>query len=95
MRPDPIDIVLGEKSFKIRPLTIAQHQEIGRGLADSNPASPVDSSIAILKAALRRDYPDDAAAIGEIECSLPEITEASGAIIAFAGLMRRAEAGEV
>lgn len=94
MRPDPIDIVLGEKTFTIRPLTIAQHREIARGLAASDPSQPLDASIAIIKASLRRDHAEAAATIDEIECSLEDITVASGAILAFSGITRKAEAGE-
>lgn len=93
MRPSPETIRLGRHEWLVRPLTLRQVQEIEPVLV----ASPVDAkgniaaAMAIVQIALRRDYPDAADSLAEIEATAPEIGAAMSAILQLGGFIDAAD----
>jgi hypothetical protein len=89
MRLQAREITLGAKSWIIRPLTVAQVQAIEPlviGSVETRTGS-INSAISIIRLALDRDHPADAAALSEIETSAPEIAAAMRAILQLGGFL--------
>ena len=85
MRLQPAIIALGGASWRVRPLTVAQVQEIEPLL--SSQAGSVASAVAILRVALGRDHPEAVAPLGELEAGAPEIAAALAAVLRLGGFL--------
>jgi hypothetical protein len=86
LRKKPVTIELGEKTFEIRPLTLRQVQEIEPlllSVSDSNIAT----ALKIVEVALRRNSPEDAAGILDVEATAPEIAKAMAEILKLGGFI--------
>jgi hypothetical protein len=95
---EPVTIVLGGRSFAVRPLTIGQFREIypavfkGAGLASEEG---YDQAIRCIAAALQRDHPAMSVdALLDLETNIDELSRAFIAIMRLPGLnMGEAVAG--
>lgn len=100
MRPDPVKIELGDKEFTIRPLTLGQLRDVDsfirRGRVGSEDYNQMDQSLDILQAALKRDYPEDAAKILDLEVGMLEIGALVQKVLRVGGMIPdEAPAGEL
>lgn len=89
MRPKPELIRLGEREWLVRPLTLRQIQDIEPMLATSEPcpSGSITAAVAIIEIALRRDHPDSAHSLAEVEATAPEIAAAMAAILRLGGFI--------
>jgi hypothetical protein len=89
MRPLPETIRLGAHQYQVRPLTLRQVQEIEPILMASTAEAKgsVAAAIAIVAIALRRDHPEAAAALGDIEATAPEISAAMATVLRLGGFI--------
>lgn len=89
MRMSAQTIVLGEKEWTIRPLTLAQVQEIEPILMESTFESKghISAALSVVAIALRRDHPDAAQALLEIEATASEIAAAMGIVLKLGGFV--------
>lgn len=95
MRLQPETITLGSFAWVIRPLTLRQVQEIEPILLEgaNGAKSNIGAALAIVGIALRRDDPDDAARLSEIEATAPEIGAAMGAVLRLGGFIQSVDTG--
>jgi hypothetical protein len=95
MRLHPEVIRLGSYEWVVRPLTLRQVQEIEPILMDGavGVKGNFGSALAIVGIALRRDDPDDAARLWDIEATAPEIGAAMGAVLRLGGFIRSDDLG--
>lgn len=94
MRPNPETITLGDKSWVVRPLTVAQVQAIEEIMLRPDWATrgAADANIELLRVALSRDFPQDAGTdLSQIEASLPEIRLVMPAVFRLMGIMKTQE----
>jgi len=91
MASEPQTIILGERRFEIRPLTLGQVRKIDKYLAEP-VTSNVDRCIAILKIALERDHKDMRAFLDdeEGELSVAELAEAMKRVLRAGGFVTEA-----
>ena len=97
MRPQPDSLVLGERSFAVRPLTVAQVQAIEPLLFadDASRAASVATAVAILRVALARDHAEAAAELETLEAGAPEIGAAMAQVLRLGGFLPgEAQAGQ-
>ncbi len=91
MRLQPETIALGGASWRVRPLTVAQVQEIEPMLfaqGDVNPgAGTIAAAVAILRVALRRDHPEAVAPLPDLEAGAGEIAAALAAVLRLGGFL--------
>ena len=87
MRMAPRTITLGERSWRVRPLTLAQVQAIEPLLAGSGNAGTVAAAVAILRVALARDHAEAAATLEEVEAGAPAIAGAMTAVLRLGGFL--------
>ena len=91
MRLQPETIALGGASWRVRPLTVAQVQEIEPLLfAEAGAGSggaTVAAAVAILRVALRRDHPEAVAPLAELEAGAGEIAAALAAVLRLGGFL--------
>jgi hypothetical protein len=100
--PGMITLRFGNKEFFVRPLTLRQLRDIGVGLASqAGPANggavdaeraAYDGMIDVVKAALARDYPEEAEKILDFEVDWPTLTSAHRDILRLSGLVPSGEA---
>ena len=96
MRPVPETIRLGAHEWQVRPLTLRQVQEIEPILV-SNAAETngnVAAATAIVAIAMRRDHPQDAASLGDIEATAPEIGAAMATVLRLGGFVETSARGD-
>jgi hypothetical protein len=96
MRPSPEIIRLGAQEWLVRPLTLRQVEEIEPILVP-NPAEPrgnVASAMAIVAVALKRDYPDAAASLAEVEATAQEISAAMAKVLRLGGFIEVPKDGD-
>ncbi len=86
MRMAPRTVTLGEREWRIRPLTLAQVQAIEPLLA-STGANTVAAAIAILRVALARDHAEAAATLDEVEAGAPAIASAMTSVLRLGGFL--------
>lgn len=89
MRPLPETIKLGSHEWAVRPLTLRQVQEIEPILMSSaaETSGNVAAAVAIVSIALRRDYAEAAASLGDIEATAPEIGAAMATVLRLGGFI--------
>lgn len=89
MRLPPETIALGDKSWRVRPLTVAQVQGIEPLLLASAEArtGTVAGAVAILRVALARDHAEALAGLDEIEASAADIAAAMGQVLRLGGFL--------
>lgn len=87
MRPAAREIRLGDRTWSVRPLTLRQLQEIEPILMAGEGRGNVAAALAILAAALRRDFPADAEALGDVEAGAPELAAAMNAVLCLGGFL--------
>ena len=92
----PITISFGGRSWSVRPYTLDQCEETEVALDNgADTSAAMRRSHAILAAALRRDHPEDADRIGELETTPAEVTRAVAAVLRQGGFLAAgAAAGE-
>jgi hypothetical protein len=99
MRPDPVTIKLGEKEFKLRPLTLNQVRKIEalvlediekRSKPDQHSRGRLDWSTEVILLALNRDYPNESA--DSLEGTAEEMGEAVRSIMLIGGFMKEKDA---
>jgi hypothetical protein len=94
MKPAPKTITLGERTWTVRPLTLAQLEEL-EPVVQAGPAmSQVAYGLAVVAAGLRRDHPEDAAAIRDLEATAGELATASAAVLTLGGYIQEQALGE-
>jgi hypothetical protein len=88
-------IKLGGQTYTVRPLTLGQIREIAiasatlftpGGTSREREAQAMDMMIEAVSAGLRRDAPEVAANILEVETTMQELTEAYRTVQRLAGL---------
>lgn len=96
MRPVPETIRLGSHEWQVRPLTLRQVQEIEPILVASAAEAKgnVAAAIAIVAVALRRDHPDAAASLGDIEATASEISAAMATVLRLGGFIETSARGD-
>lgn len=85
MRPQPELVSLGGASWRVRPLTVAQVQDIEPMLMAES--GTVAAAIAILRVALRRDHPEAVAPLGDLEAGAGEIAAALAVVLRLGGFL--------
>jgi len=90
MRPQPETIKLGLREWVVRPLTVRQVHDIEPFLMDTSLAGKgnIGAALAIVAIAIRRDDPEAAAALWDIEATAPEIGAAMGAVLRLGGFIQ-------
>lgn len=90
MRMQPEKIRLGAKEWVIRPLTLGQVQEIEPVLVDGSLGSKgnVGAALAIVAIAIRRDDPEAASNLCDIEATVPEIGAAMCTVLRLGGFIQ-------
>ena len=86
MRMGPRTITLGEREWRIRPLTLAQVQAIEPLLSQAGTGT-VAAAVAILRVALARDHAEAAATLEEVEAGAPAIAAAMTAVLRLGGFL--------
>ncbi len=96
MRPTPEMIRLGAHEWLVRPLTLRQVEEIEPILIPdaTHAKGNVASAIAIVSIALRRDYPDAAASLADIEATAQEIGAAMATVLRLGGFIEAPKDGD-
>ena len=96
MRASPETIRLGDRTWLVRPLTLAQVQAIEPLLFASGnaKAGSVAAAVAIVRVALARDHVDAAAGLDDVEAQAPEIAAAMGCVLRLGGFLP-AQSGDV
>lgn len=96
MRLQAETIELGSHKWVVRPLTLRQVQEIEPILMDCalGAKGNVGAALAIVTIALRRDDPDAAAELLDVEATAPEIAAAMGAVLRLGGFIQSNPAGD-
>ena len=84
MRPDPIVVICGDRSFTIRPLTLQQIRGIDSLLKDSS-VSELGKSIGILSTALSRDHAD--VVVDDLEIGLADLGPIIQSILTVGGMV--------
>jgi hypothetical protein len=94
--PLPRTISLGGRNWTIRPLTLAQLEELDPVVQAGPGMSPTVYGAAVIAAGLRRDHPDDAALADrrELEATGPEVAAASSTILRLGGYLPEPSLGE-
>lgn len=87
MRLQPETIALGGASWRLRPLTVAQVQEIEPMLFAEAGSGTVAAAVAILRVALRRDHPEAVAPLGDLEAGAGEIAAALAQVLRLGGFL--------
>jgi hypothetical protein len=88
MRQEPVEIKLGDNTFRIRPLTLGQVRRIEPVLVNSYAGSGnLDAAITIVQIALERDNPAGAAGLQDIEATAPELGAAMGVVLRLGGFI--------
>ena len=87
MRLQPETIALGGASWRVRPLTVAQVQEIEPMLFAEAGAGTIAAAVAILRVALRRDHPEAVAPLPDLEAGAGEIAAALAAVLRLGGFL--------
>ena len=85
MRLQPEIVALGGASWRLRPLTVAQVQEIEPLLLAER--GTVAAAVAILRVALHRDHPEAVAPLGELEAGAGEIAAALAQVLRLGGFL--------
>ena len=85
MRLQPEIVALGGASWRVRPLTVAQVQEIEPFLLAQ--AGTVASAVAILRVALGRDHPEAVAPLADLEAGAGEIAAALAIVLRLGGFL--------
>ena len=89
-RREPVEITLGERTFKIKPLTLNQVEAIEGMMDGAKAVSQVHLARSVIAEGLRRDNAD--VAIGDLECTVAELALAMTAILRQGGFMPEGEA---
>lgn len=89
MRPQPIDISLGGTTWHLRPLTVAQVQEIEPHVAAAaeGRVGTLEAAHAVLCIALRRDHPDAVPKLAEMESQAGELAAAMREVLRLGGFL--------
>jgi hypothetical protein len=95
MRPAPQVIRLGAHEWLVRPLTLRQVQEIEPILIPSatDAKGNVTAAIDIVAIALKRDHPDAANSLADIEATAQEIGAAMAAVLRLGGFIEAPKDG--
>lgn len=96
MRVQPETIELGGHEWVIRPLTLRQVQEIEPILMESalGGKGNVGSAMEIVAIALRRDHPEVAAKLADVEATAPEVGAAMSAVLRLGGFIQAEASGD-
>ena len=95
MRLQPETIALGGASWRVRPLTVAQVQEIEPLLfAEGGGPGTIAAAVAILRVALRREHPEAVAPLGDLEAGAGEIAAALAQVLRLGGFLPAANRSE-
>ena len=99
MRRESKTIVLGERSWTVRPLTLAQLQDIEGVQAryGKGELSNVAYSAHVISISIARDNPDDAKLVLDmtsIETTIAELSEASSVVLRLGGYLPEEGPGE-
>ena len=84
-------IRLGEQSWSVRPLTLAQVQAIEPLLFDQSGAGTVAAAVAIIRVALARDYAEALATLDNVEAGAPDIARAMASVLRLGGFISNVE----
>lgn len=95
-KPAPKTIRLGGRQWTIRPLTLAQLEELDPVVQNGPGLGPTAYGAAVIAAGLRRDHPEDAALADrrDLEATGPEVAAASSAILRLGGYLPETQPGE-
>ncbi len=93
MRAKPQTIVLGDREWQVRPLTVAQVQAVEPLLfASAVSSGTVAAAVAIIKIALARDHAEAAAQLDDIEAGATEIAAALACVLRLGGFVASEDA---
>lgn len=93
MRLQPVDVVLGDQRWTVRPLTLAQVQALEPlvfGSAEAKAGS-MAAAIGILRVALSRDHKAAADRLEEVEAPATEIARAMAGVLRLGGFLPSAD----
>lgn len=96
MRPQAETIRLGALEWKVQPLTLRQVQEIEPILMESafDTKGNVKAAVDIVAIALRRDHPDAASTLADVEATAPEIGAAMAIVLRLGGFIEAPKQGD-
>ena len=86
MRMGPRTIALGQASWSVRPLTLAQVQAIEPLLAGADGGT-IAAAIAIVRVALARDHAAAADGIETLEAGAPDVAAAMAEVLRLGGFL--------
>jgi hypothetical protein len=95
MRPQPELIRLGAHEWRIRPLTLAQVQDIEPILMATEAKGNVASAMAIVRVALTRDHAAAVETLTEIEATAKEIAAAMTIVLRLGGFIDARQEGPI
>jgi hypothetical protein len=93
-RMQPKTIRLGDKVFMVRPLTLAQVQDVEQAIIDGAGKGNVATALSVVAIALRREYPAIAEILGDMEATAPEIGAAMTEVLKLGGFAEDVAPGE-
>lgn len=96
MRAKAETITLGERQWTVRPLTLGQVQEIEPILMESTFDSNghIGAAMTIVAIALRRDHPESASTLADVEATAGEIVAAMAKVLRLGGFVETSGQGE-
>jgi hypothetical protein len=96
MRPVPEVVQLGAYEWLVRPLTLRQVQDIEPILIPSayGTKGNVAAAIDIVAIALKRDHPDAATSLADIEATAQEIGAAMATVLRLGGFIETPTNGD-
>jgi hypothetical protein len=84
MRPEPITLQCGDKTFVVRPLTLAQIRKIDSVLRDAS-IGELDKTIGVIAIGIGRDHPE--VSVDDLEISLSDLGPMMQRILAVGGMV--------
>ncbi|WP_457105918.1 hypothetical protein [Methylobacterium sp. P5_C11] len=92
-RPLPATIMLGSKTWTVRPLTLRQVEALEPLVAGGSGESPFAYGLAVVSAALARDNAPDIATLRDLKATSADLAEATRAVLILAGYLPGADPG--
>jgi len=87
MQREPEIICLGDKSWKVRPLTLRQVRDIEPLTLQATPGQSIGMAIKVISIALQRDHEKDAGDVENLEAYPEEILKAMNAVFRLGGFI--------
>ncbi|VFU07006.1 conserved protein of unknown function [Methylocella tundrae] len=86
------EITLGAKTWRLRPLTCKQVEQIEPFVARAGVGNGMAMALQVIAVAIGRDHPDDVAALWDVEATKTEIDAASRVVLLMGGWIETKDA---